>query len=84
MGDSAHCIADGALQMAEKCWAFGVTFPRDSDFAAELSLFYGDEAASRERGAPDKTMMDADGFLGPVLAGRLVHPLRKKGGYPER
>ncbi len=40
--------------MAEKCWAFGVTFPRDSDFAAELSLFYGDEAASRERGAPDK------------------------------
>jgi len=40
--------------MAEKCWAFGVTFPRDSDFAAELSLFYGDEAASRERDAPDK------------------------------
>jgi hypothetical protein len=40
--------------MAEKCWAFGVTFPRDSDFAAELSLFYGDEAASREKDAPDK------------------------------
>ncbi|NPT55463.1 hypothetical protein [Paraburkholderia elongata] len=54
MGDGANSIADGALEMAEKCWAFGVTFPRDGDFAAELSLFYRDEAASRERGAPDK------------------------------
>ncbi|RKE26204.1 hypothetical protein B0G76_7816 [Paraburkholderia sp. BL23I1N1] len=25
--------------MAEKCWAFGVTFLRDRDFAADLSLF---------------------------------------------
>lgn len=40
--------------MAEKCWAFGVTFPRESDFAAELSLFYGNEAVSRERGAPEE------------------------------
>src|SRR5258708_36419518 len=48
MGDSAHCIADGILQMAEKCWAFGVTFPSDSDFAAELSLSYGAADAALE------------------------------------
>jgi hypothetical protein len=39
MGVSAHSIAEGALEMAEKRWAFGVTFPRDRDFAADLSLF---------------------------------------------
>jgi hypothetical protein len=40
MGDSAHSIADGTLELAGKCWTFGVRFPRDSSFAAELSLFY--------------------------------------------
>jgi hypothetical protein len=69
--------------MAEKGWAFGVRFPRDRDFAAELSLFYGDEARPAKR-ARQMNEMECRCFLGPVLAGRHVHPLRKKGGYPER
>ena len=40
--------------MAEKCWAFGVRFPRDGDFAADLSLFYGDETVPGEKGATDR------------------------------
>ena len=53
VGVSAHSIAEEALELAKKCWAFGVWFLRDSDFAAELSLFYESDAAFRERGAPD-------------------------------
>jgi hypothetical protein len=56
----------------------GVTFPRDRDFAAELSLIFGDKAASLF-GARQMTMIGMLGFLGSVLLpGRHVHPLRKK------
>jgi hypothetical protein len=47
MDDSEHSIAEGASELAEKCWVLGVRFLRDSDFAAELSLYY-------ERRAPKK------------------------------
>ena len=38
------------MELAEKCWVFGVRFPRDIEFAADLSLFYEDDDALREKG----------------------------------
>lgn len=75
------------MELAEKCWVFGVRFPRGIEFAAELSLFYEDDDALRKKGCA--ICHNHNDGMPMVLGaryqrGRFLHLLRKKGAYPER